>query len=198
MSRIALLPLVGAVVFGVAACSLPGPPPAEYVLGVMSVAKATATPQTGLPVIEVKRVQVPDYLDTTDILERRGNALVRLPASRWGERLSVGMTRALAASLAVRLPHMVVTATPSVERPMRQILVDVGAFDATADRKVVLVVRWTVVDGASRRVLLTEEASLVEPIAGAGDGALVAAMSRALEALADQLAAGIEGDRRAG
>jgi uncharacterized lipoprotein YmbA len=107
------------------------------------------------------------------------------------------MTRALAASLAARLPHAMVTATPPIERPARQILVDVGAFEATADHKVVLAVRWTVLDGASRRVLLTEEASLVEPIAGTGDGALVAAMSQAIEVLAGQLAAEIDGDRRA-
>ena len=51
------------------------PPPAEYVLGAMPAATATTVKQDGLPVVEVKRVQLPDYLDTTDILERRGNQL---------------------------------------------------------------------------------------------------------------------------
>ncbi|WP_394365076.1 hypothetical protein [Paraburkholderia kirstenboschensis] len=41
----------------------------------------------------MKRVQLPDYLDTTAILERSGNRLIPSSAGWWGERLSVGMTR---------------------------------------------------------------------------------------------------------
>ncbi len=161
----------------------------------MPAAIATTVPQTGRPVIEVKRVQLPDYLDTTDILERRGNQLVPSPTGRWGERLSVGMTRALMASLAARLPRMVVSATPQSGRPARQILVDVAAFEPTAGHQVVLVARWTITDGAGRQILVAEQTSLVEAIEGTGDSAVVAAMSHALEDLANELAAGIERDR---
>ncbi|WP_080401431.1 membrane integrity-associated transporter subunit PqiC [Burkholderia ubonensis] len=192
--RAALPALFCAEIFGIAACSLSGPPPAEYVLGALPAATATTVGQTGLPVLEVKRVQLPDYLDSTDILERRGNQLVPSSTSRWGERLSVGMTRALSASLAARLPRMVVTATPPIERPARQLLVDVAAFESREDRQIVLVARWTILDGTSRQILLTQETSLVEPVAGADDGAIVTAMSHALEELADQLAARIKSD----
>jgi len=165
------------------------------VLGAIPAATATTIPQTTLPIVEVNRVQLPDYLDTTDILERRGNQLVPSSTSRWGERLSVGMARALIASLASRLPHRVVTATP-VGRPARQILVDVAAFEAISDHQVVLVARWTILDGATRQVLTAEQASLIEAIEGKGDDALVAAMSRAVDDLAGRVAAGIERDPR--
>ncbi len=161
----------------------------------MPAATETTIPQAGLPVVEVNRVQLPDYLDTTDILERRSNQLVPSPTGRWGERLSVGMTRALTASLAARLPHLVVTATP-LGRPTRQILVDVAAFEPRPDHHVVLVARWTILDGATRQVLTAEQASLVEAIGGEGDDAIVAAMSRAVDDLAGRVAAGIERDLR--
>ncbi len=186
--------------FGLAILVLPacrsGPPPAEYILGAMPEATATSVPATGLPVVQVKRVRLPDYLDRTDILERRGNELVPSRTSRWGERLSVGMTRALAASLAAGLPGMVVIATPAGGRPAREVLVDVAAFESRADQRVVLVARWSVADGVSRQTLSSEQTSLVEPIGGAGDGAVVTAMSHAVEDLADRVAAGIERDPR--
>jgi uncharacterized protein len=187
----------GAAIFGLAACSGAGPAPAEYVLGTMLTTPATARTvhQTGLPVVEVKRVRLPDYLDTTDILERRGNQLVPSATGRWGERLSVGMSRALAAALAARLPGMVVTATPPVERPARQVLVDVADFEAKEGHAVVLVARWSITDGAGRQILTAEQTSLVEPIEGTGDSAVAAAMSHAVEQLADQLAIGVENTR---
>lgn len=196
MLRAALPAFLGAAIIEIAACSMAGPPPVEYVLGTTPVATATTIPETGLPVIEVKRVQLPDYLDTTAILERSGNRLIPSSASRWGERLSVGMTRTLAASLAERLPGMVVTATPPLVRPAKQVLVDVEVFEPREGHQVVLVARWTLLDGASRQVLLAERASLVETVAGSGDSVVVEAMSRALDDLADQLATRIDVDRQ--
>lgn len=196
--QVAVLAFFGAAMCGTTACSLSGPPPAEYVLGTMPAATPTTLPQTGLPVVEVKRIQVPDYLDTTDILERRGNQLVPSSTGRWGERLSIGMTRAVTASLAARLPSMVVTATLPAGRPARQIFVDVAAFESRPDHHVVLVARWTILDGTTRQVLTAGQVSLIEAIGGTDDSAVVAAMSHALEDLADRIAAGIEHDLRAG
>ncbi len=193
--RTALLAFCGLAILVLTACRS-GPPPAEYILGTMPEATATSVAATGLPLVEVKRVRLPDYLDRTDILERRGNELVPSRTSRWSERLSVDMTRALVASLAARLPGMLVIATPAVGRPAREVLVDVAAFESRADQRVVLVARWSVVDGVSRQTLSSAQTSLVEPIGGAGDRAVVTAMSHAVEDLAVQVATGIERDNR--
>ena len=74
--RAAVLAIFCSAMWGTAGCSLSGPPPAEYVLGAMPAATGNSLLQTEFPVVEVKRVRLPDYLDTTDILERRGNQLV--------------------------------------------------------------------------------------------------------------------------
>jgi uncharacterized lipoprotein YmbA len=195
ISRSVLLVFFAMAGFEMTGCGLSGPTPAEYVLGAMPAATERMLPQTGLPVVEVKRVQLPDYLDTTDILERRSNQLVPSPTGRWGERLSVGMTRAVTAALAARLPRLVVTATP-LGRPTRQILIDVAAFEPRPDHQVVLVARWTIVDGATQQMLTSEQTSLVETIGGEGDDAIVAAMSRAVDGLAGRVAAPIERDLR--
>ncbi len=140
----------GTAICGITAWSLSGPAPAEYLLGAMPAAAETTLQQTGLAVVEVKRIRLPDYLDTTDILERRGNQLVSSLTGRWSERLSVGMARALIASLASRLPHLVVTATP-VGRPAMQILLDVAAFEARPDHQVDFVARWAILDGSTAK-----------------------------------------------
>lgn len=159
--RAAVSAIFAAAMGGMAGCSLSGPPPAEYILGAMPVATANTLPQTEFPVVEVKRVLLPNYLDTTDILERRGNQLVPSSTGRWGERLSVGVTRALTASLAARLPRMLVTEAPAIRHPTWQIFVDIAAFEPRSDQQVVLVARWTIADGASGRVLIAERASMV-------------------------------------
>lgn len=187
-----LYPFFLVAALGLAGCSLADPPPTEYVLGRTPPATTAAVSETGLPVLEVARVRLPDYLDTTDIVERRGNELVPSPRGRWGERLSLGLTRALTASLAARLPGMVVTATLPVDRPERQVFVDVASFEPRPERGVVLVARWSVAERDSRRILFAEQTSLVEPVARADDGAVAAAMSLAADRLADRIAAAIQ------
>lgn len=168
-------------------------PPGLYMLGTAPAPVVGAAPQAGLQVVEVKPVGVPDYLDTTDLLVRHGGSqMVPSPTGRWGERLSAGVTRALAAGLAARLPRMAVTATPPVERQARQVLVDIESFEARADGKTVLVARWTITDGGARQTLASERVSLTERMAGTGDAAVVAAMTGVTEQLADRIAAALE------
>ena len=188
--RARILIVLGA--FIIAGCSRGGPPLPLYVLGNAPPAVASTTPQAGLPVIEVKPVKVPDYIDTTDLLVRSGVEMVPSRAGRWGERLSVGTTRALATALAARLPRMAVTMTAPVQPPARQVIVDLGSFEARADGNVVLVARWSILDGTGRKVLAMQRVSLVEPVAGTGDAGVIAAMTRAIEDLAGGIAARID------
>ena len=156
--------------------------------------------QTALPVVQVERVQLPDYLDTRDILTRRDHQIVPSETGRWAERLSVGATRVLATSLGAHLKGVVVTSAQPVDPPMLRVVIDVTAFGSTADGQVVLAARWTVTDGTGQRSLAAEQASFTEPVSGAPDGAVVAAMSLTfLEKLANRISAGIEpnlGQRR--
>lgn len=181
----------GVLALALAACGTAGPPPVTYVLGASPPDVAGAEPLVGRPVVEVKPVLVPDYLDVTDILRRDGNVVEPSPNARWGERLSVGVTRALTRALARRLPGHIVLAIEPVERPARQVLAEVEAFESRPGGPVILVARWRVLDGGGNDVLAGERVSLVEPVQGGGDPATVAAMSRAVEALAERVASGL-------
>jgi uncharacterized lipoprotein YmbA len=171
------------------ACGLAGPPPVEYVLGPTPAATAATSPITDRPVIELAMVRIPDYLDSTELLVRDGNQLIASKSGRWGERLSVGVTRALAAFLAARLPNIVVTTTPPLKPSARQLLVDVSAFEARSDHQVVLVARWTMADGSGHKALRSTQAVVVEPVNSVADTDVVTGMSQALDDLAGQIAA---------
>ena len=61
-----------------------------YVLSPPVDPVARAVSEAGRPVLEVRRVSVPDYLDTTDIVSRDGrNELKVSSTGHWGERLSL-------------------------------------------------------------------------------------------------------------
>jgi len=143
------------------------------------------------PVVEIKPIRLPDYLDTTDLLARSGDRVVASTEGQWAERLSTGMERALAVALSARLPEMVVMSHAPVEEPARQLLLDITSYEATAAGDVVLVARWTVTDGTGNRVLSTDRTRIAAPLAGESDAAVVEAMNAALNLLADRLAGSV-------
>src|SRR5580658_47957 len=109
------------------------------------------------PVIQLQRVLIPDDLDTPDILLRVGAHEIHESATgRFGERLSLGVTHALRSDLASRLPLYTIVLAQPAERPARQILVNVDAFDVWPTGRCVLVADWTLLD-ADRRTVLSAE-----------------------------------------
>lgn len=190
--RVAMLGILGAAGLVPAACGSGGPPPVSYVLGTPAPDGTAAVPLAGRPVVEVKPVLVPDYLDTSDIqLRRDGNVMAPSTTGRWAERLSAGVTRAMAAELARRLPDLVVATVVPAERPARQVLVEVQSFEPRSEGSVLLLARWRVLDGAARDTLAGESVSLTAPLAGPGDAEAVAAMTKLVEDLAGRIAEGI-------
>ena len=66
------------------------------------------------------------------------------------------------------------------------------AGSAAADGEVVLVARWSITDGGACQTLASGRVSLTEPTAGKGDGAVVTAMTRVTDLVANRIAAGLE------
>jgi uncharacterized lipoprotein YmbA len=177
-------------------CGSAGPPPTTYVLETPASRpnRLLVEPLTGKPVLELKPVLVPDYLDGLDILVRDGtNTLVPLATARWAERLSVGVTRALAQALSARLPGFVVTTVDPIEPPSRRLLVEIESFESGPDGSVVLVARWRVLDDRGRRTLAGQQLTVAEPVSRLDAQQIVPAMTRAVEVLAARVAEGIRG-----
>jgi len=166
------------------ACGPGAPPPVNYLIEAPTSASNEIEPLLGRSVIEVRPVLLPDYLDTSDILVRKpGNVVAANPNARWGERLSVGVTRALAGGLRHLLPEYVV-ATAAPTQPACQVLVDVETFERSDSGPVTLVAQWRVLGAQTGKSLAAERVSLTEPVTGAGDAEIVGAMSRAVQRLA--------------
>jgi uncharacterized lipoprotein YmbA len=142
--------------------------------------------------LQLQRVLVPDYLDTTDILLRVGtHELHESTSGRWGERLSLGITRALRADLAGQLALDVTSASEPGANFARQILVNVDAFDVWNDGRCVLIADWTILDTDRRAVLATGRGAFVTPpIRGRNpsDGEIVTGMADAVEQLSASIA----------
>jgi hypothetical protein len=180
---------LGAAILVLSACGQAGPPPAIYVLGdPASAGRDFSVPLTS-SVIEVKPVRVPEYLDTTDIVIRHpGGLIAPSQSARWGERLSVGLTRVVAASLRSRLPGIPVTTSAPLDPPLWQVLIDVDTFEAQSAGECVLIGRWSIRGGRGGERLKAEAFSLSEPVTGDSDAAVVAAMTHELARLADTIA----------
>jgi uncharacterized lipoprotein YmbA len=167
-----------------------------YVLGATTEPAPGVRDDTGRPVIEVKPVLVPDHLDITDILLRTGsNELRPSDTGVWGERLSVGITQALAGALARRIPSALVVSRPPAVRPSLQILVDITALEARAGGDCVLTANWTILrrrtDGGAPQTVATAHGSFVTHADGPGDAAVVAAITGTIDQLASQIASQI-------
>jgi uncharacterized lipoprotein YmbA len=189
--------LLALVTVALSACGAGAPPPELYVLGDPAPATSEAVSQLDRPTVEIMRIRVPDYLDTTGIVTRHsdGRIVVR-PSARWGERLSVGMTRAVAGCLEARLPQLAVTTAQPLEQPRWQLLIDIDAFEVQAGGQSVLTARWTLRDGRRGERLREEKVSLFAPVGQGSDQAVVAAMNQQVDQLVDRIALTLDRETR--
>ena len=125
--------------------SCASPPLTLYTLTPPSAA-ALPPPSVSRPttVIEVRRVSVPDYLDSEDILVRNGDVLTRSTTGRWASRLSFGVTRFLTAALARRRPDALVTDQVPGGAPDERIEIAIRELDITSAGTGVLEASWQV------------------------------------------------------
>jgi uncharacterized protein len=141
LTRAALLAWAAASLL--ASCA--APPLTLYTLGGPAI--ATDAPPLGgrAMVIEIRRVTLPDYLDTQDILVRHGNTLERSSRGRWASRLSLGITDLLTGRLAQRRPDALVTDQPQTEAPSYRVLINISRLDVTAEGVATLEADWQIV-----------------------------------------------------
>ena len=170
-----------------------GREPLLYIMTPAAGLQAPLPPDAAVPHLLVGPVRVPEFLDSTDILVRRGaGELVPRDRARWGERLSVGVRDALLADLRDRLPDGTLVGPGQCVTPFHFLSVSVVAFDVRADGSTVLVASWVMRDGRAGVGLAADQGTFTVPAAMPGktaaDAVIVATMTRALDALAARLA----------
>lgn len=165
------------------------PLPRLYVLGERTAPPAGVVSRAGQPIIQLKAVTVPDDLDSTDIVRREGaNRAIASPTGQWKDRLSVGVTIALAADLRRRLPDVIIETDPT-GAPERKIIVQVERFEIGSDGVCSLTARWRMSDPRGNGAGESEEGTFVEGPGRSDDAAAAAAMTAAIDQLAEHVAA---------
>ncbi|MES1926458.1 ABC-type transport auxiliary lipoprotein family protein [Salinisphaera sp. T31B1] len=165
--------LVAACLMGLSACA--SVPPLQHVL--LSPPQNERAP-TRASQWEVRRVQMPEYLDNYDIQLRTDEyVLTRLPDAKWAERLPVATTRLLQQTIDEKLVN-------KRDRPY-QVDVAVDMFEPQPEGKVVLSARWKVTDRSTDTVIERDNSVIEQPLpANSRDAAAIGrAMSEAVRQL---------------
>ena len=147
-------------------------------------------------VIGVGPVKLADYLDQSMLVTRTSdNQAVKAEFDRWVGSLKDDFVNVLADNLGFLLSTERIYLYPwrmSVSIDY-QVVLDVVRCDGRLGDAAWLEVRWSVFQGPEKKLLKSNRSSIREPVAGADYAALVAAQSRALAKLSQEIAEAIQG-----
>jgi hypothetical protein len=168
-----------------------------YLLTPTAAVTATASAQKPL-FISVGPVTLPEYLDRSQIVTRRGESELHLAdGQRWAEPLRENFTRVLAEDLRALSGTGRVIIYPNRETTEvdYRVTVEVARFDADAQGQVTLIAVWTIHDGGKTKVVNSRRAEYRRD-AGSGYPALVAALSETIGQLSEDIFAAINADEQ--
>ncbi len=192
------LPILGAcLALALAGACARSQPTSFYTLAATSEPRLEKRSGKGL-VIGLGPVTVPQYLDRPDIVTREGDNRMRLAdLHKWSEPLEPLLTRIMAEDLYGLLDANDVIPLPqrSDIRLDRSVAVDVSRFDANDAGEVVLDARWRVYRGDGNTLVTSGRSLVTEQGAPVPDyDSIAAAMSRAVGAATEEIAAAIVGN----
>ncbi len=146
-----------------------------------------------LSTVLVGTIEMPQTLDRPQFVRRSGSNTVELAElDRWSEPLEGMIRRSLADDLATRLPkaRVMTSVLPSVPID-HTLMLEIDRFEADAAGTVKLSGQWFVLTNGIPAPRVSRR-STIEERAGTNDTeAIVAAMSRALAALSNEMAAAL-------
>ena len=133
----------------------------------------------------------PEYLDRPNIITRStGNRLIVDEFDRWAGSLENDFHRVLGTNLGSLLETGSISVYPSDSRMTAEYNVqgEINIFEGALGDKVVLDVRWFVLEPRTDKVFTSRQSVIVEPVAGEDYNALVLAQSKAVGRLSRDIA----------
>jgi len=136
-------------------------------------------------------IKFPGYLDRQEIVVR--SAQNRFDVSendRWAEPLQENFARVLSENLVVLLNTDLVIIYPwsPINRPRYQVEIEVLRFEANSERNGQLFARWSVLDGADKKVAIVKESRVIRNAKEKSTDGSVAALSEAVGDLSREIA----------
>lgn len=186
------IPLVAVLVAALLTGCSTTKPSRFYTLSIPSeLDTGTTTMQTEYGAIGLGPVSIPQYLDRPQIVTRDGpNRFEIAEFDRWAGALKDNLSRTLAEDLTRLIPSARISTHPwRRATPVDfQIPVDVVRMDGELGKEVVLIAQWQILSADGSTQLLSRRSSFSEAVAGQGYEEMVAAQSRAVAALAREIA----------
>lgn len=133
----------------------------------------------------------PEYLSRPNIITRSTDNLVVVDEfDRWAGSLEDDFHRVLGTNLGSLLKTGSISVYPADSRLQAkyEIQGEINAFEGSLAEKVILDVRWFVLDPNSDKAYVSKQSVIVEPVTGEGYAALVLAQSHALGKLSREIA----------
>jgi hypothetical protein len=148
--------------------------------------------------IAVAEISLPTYAEALEMAELVGPGVLTLESTAsWADTQRRALTRHLAAALEARLNARVGTDPwPGYDDPGLRVEVSVDRFVGAPDTGLVLTGQYFVVVPESGRIYAAERFSIQVPPQGEGNVGLATAHARAMDRLADDIAARIAGRAR--
>jgi uncharacterized protein len=146
-------------------------------------------------IIGIGPVRLADYLDQAMLVNRTSdNQAVKAEYDRWVGSFKDNFVNVLADNIGVLLGTERIYLYPwRTSVPIDyQVVVDVIRCDGRLGDAAWLEARWNIFQGPEKKLLKINRSSIREPVNGAGYGALVAAQSRALATLSQEIAEAIQ------
>ena len=147
-------------------------------------------------VVGIGPVKLADYLDQSNLVTRTSdNQLARAEYDRWVGSFKDDFINVLADNISLLLPTERIYLYPwrGTVPIDYQVVVDVVRCDGRLGEAAWLEARWSIFGGPEKKLLKTNRSSLREPVREADYAALVAAQSRALATLSQEIAQAIQG-----
>lgn len=147
-------------------------------------------------IIGIGPVKLADYLDQPRLVNRRSdNQLTVAEYDRWVGSFEDNFVNVLADNIGFLLPTERIHFYPwRKSMPIDyQIILDIVRCDGRLGDTVWLDARWSILQGPEKKLLKMSRSSIREPVGGGDYSALVAAQSRAIAKLSQEIAEAIRG-----
>ncbi|MFT9016081.1 MAG: PqiC family protein [Acetobacter sp.] len=169
-----------------------GPPLRLYTLG-MPADQQNQPPRLSsrATTIAISRVVIPDYLDSQDMLVRRGEEIIRSSRSRWATRLSLGITDLITNEISSSHPNQLITDQPLTDVATMRVQVNISRFDVDENGQATLDANWAVLPSDPDKPLIRDRVQLHESGSISTDADVAALMRRMVIKLADQVNASL-------
>jgi uncharacterized lipoprotein YmbA len=147
-------------------------------------------------VIGIGPIRLADYLDDSKIVTRTSdNQLVKAEYDRWAGSFKNNFTNILAEDIGflLRTDQIFLYPWRTSLTLDYQVVVDVIRLDGRLGEAAWLVARWSILEGPEKKLLKMNRSSISEPVSGSEYAALVAAQSRAIAKLSQEIVQAIQG-----